>query len=130
MKRILIVSLLLVFLAACNNDSKTAAPEEKKEETPAVNENTKNPDYQKGLDLVAKSDCFTCHSVADKINGPAYRDVANKYAGLPDTIVAHLAQKVITGGSGVWGEVPMTPHATLSKEDAEAMVKYVLLLKQ
>jgi cytochrome c len=130
MRRLLIVPLSLIFFAACNSDSKPA--EEKKEESPAsaADDNTRNPDYQKGLDLVVKSDCTTCHSVADKINGPAYRDVADKYAGYPDTIVSHLAGKIIQGGSGVWGEVPMTPHPALSKEDAEAMVKYVLLLKK
>jgi cytochrome c len=130
MRRFLIVPLALAFIIACNNESKPA--EEKKEETaaPAVKDITQNPDYQKGLDLIAKSDCFTCHSVTDKISGPAYQDVANKYATAGDTIVAHLAGKIISGGSGVWGEIPMIPHASLSKEDAEAMVKYVLLLKK
>ena len=63
------------------------------------------------------------------ITGPSYRDVANKYAGLPDTIVTHLASKIISGGNGVWGDVFMLPHPGISKEDAEAMVKYILLLK-
>jgi len=58
-----------------------------------------------------------------------YRDVANKYASLPDTIIGHLAGKIITGGNGVWGDTYMKPHAGLSKEDEEAMVKYILLLK-
>jgi cytochrome c len=134
MRRVLIICLAVTVFAACNSNSESKPAEttetpEKKEE-PAVVDITKNPDYQKGLDLIAKSDCFTCHSVAEKINGPAYRDVANKYAGMADTIVSHLAQKIISGGSGVWGEIPMIPHPALSKEDAEAMVKYVLLLKQ
>ena len=47
-----------------------------------------------------------------------------------DTIVSHLAGKIITGGSGVWGPALMTPHPTVSKEDAEAMVRYILLLKK
>jgi cytochrome c len=67
--------------------------------------------------------------VDEKVNGPAYREVANKYANSPDTIVAYLAGKVIKGGTGTWGSVFMTPHPALSQEDAEAMVKYVLLLK-
>jgi cytochrome c len=130
MKRV-IVPVSILFLVACNSESKPAV-EEKKEETPAVVEPvdiTKNPDYAKGLELIAKSDCFTCHSVTDKINGPAYKDVADKYANAGDTIVAHLANKIISGGTGVWGEIPMIPHPALSKADAEAMVKYVLLLK-
>jgi len=90
-----------------------------------------NPDYQKGLALVANPDnnCLTCHKVDEKLTGPSYRDVANKYANEPETIIPYLAGKIIKGGSGTWGEIPMTPHSGLSQEDAEAMVKYILLLK-
>ncbi|MEI9946523.1 MAG: hypothetical protein WDN26_20160 [Chitinophagaceae bacterium] len=66
--------------------------------------------------MVGGNDCFTCHSVTDKIIGPSYKDVADKYAGMPDTIISHLANKIIAGGTGVWGEVPMVPHPTLSKK--------------
>jgi cytochrome c len=131
MKRVFLVPIVLLTLAACNSETKP--PEEKKEEAaapaPAATDISQNPDYQKGLALIAKSDCLTCHSVAEKINGPSYKDVANKYAAMPDTIVSHLAKKIISGGYGVWGEIPMIPHPSLSQEDAEAMVKYVLLLK-
>lgn len=128
MKKLFLLPVL--FLAvACNNsvdNSKKAA------DTTEVKANdlSKNPDYQKGLELASKSDCFTCHQVDDKLTGPSYRDVANKYAGMPDTIVTHLANKVISGGSGVWGEIMMTPHPALSQGDAEAIVKYILLLKK
>ena len=130
----MVVCVALTVLLACNsgsNENKTEnKPEVKEEKKDEVVDITKNPDYQKGLDLVAKSDCFTCHKIDEPLTGPPYRDVANKYASEPDTIVSHLAQKVISGGGGVWGQVPMTPHPTLSKEDAETMVKYVLLLKK
>jgi cytochrome c len=125
MKKILFSLLAASLLAACGgNESKT------KTEEPKVVDITKNPDYQKGLELASKSDCFTCHQVEDKLTGPSYRDVANKYAGMPDTIVAHLAGKIISGGSGVWGQIIMTPHPALSEADAEAIVRYVLLLKK
>jgi cytochrome c len=101
--------------------------EEKKE---AATDLSSNPDYQKGLALLSKSDCLTCHKVDEKVTGPSYRDVANKYAGTSDTIVTHLANKVRSGGTGVWGEVAMLPHPAVSQEDAEAMVKYILLLKK
>ena len=81
------------------------------------------------MGLIAKSDCLTCHKVDEKLTGPPYRDVANKYADLPDTIVTHLADKIRSGGSGVWGEIMMLPHPAISQADAEAMVKYILLLK-
>ena len=134
MKKTMIICVAFTTLLACNsgsNENKTETkPEVKEEKKEEVVDITKNPDYQKGLDLVAKSDCFTCHKIDEPLTGPPYKDVANKYANEPDTIVSHLAQKVINGGGGVWGQVPMTPHPTLSKEDAETMVKYVLLLKK
>ena len=88
-----------------------------------------NPDYTKGLALIAGSDCLTCHKVAEKNIGPAYQDVAAKYENTDDNIEM-LAGKIIKGGSGNWGAIPMTPHANLSEEDAEAMVKYIFLLKK
>jgi cytochrome c len=88
-----------------------------------------NPDYQKGLALVGKSDCLTCHKVNEKNIGPAYSDVSAKYENTAEN-VKMLAGKIIKGGSGNWGAIPMTPHPTLSQEDAEAMAKYVLLLKK
>jgi cytochrome c len=80
--------------------------------------------------LVSKSDCLTCHKIDEKLTGPPYRDVANKYASYPDTIVAHLANKIKKGGNGVWGEIMMLPHPNISQADAETMVKYILLLKK
>jgi cytochrome c len=134
MKKLLLIPVALFALIACNNESTT---ETKKEDTasttntpPAEVPITENPDYKAGLALIAQSDCLTCHSVNDKINGPAYKDVATKYANAGDTIVSHLAKKIIDGGAGVWGEVPMTPHPQISQADAEQMVKYVLLLKK
>lgn len=124
MKKIIFSLAMLSLLAACGGDS--GKPEEKKGTTTDV---TENPDYQKGLALIAKSDCLTCHKVDEPYSGPTYRDVANKYADKPDA-VSYLAGKIITGGNGVWGETFMTPHPGISKEDAEAMVKYILLLKK
>jgi cytochrome c len=110
-------------LAACGgNDSKDTKPGTKEDISA-------NPDYQKGLDLVAKNKCMTCHAIDQVVTGPAYREVAKKYANSPDTIISHLAGKIISGGNGIWGQLFMTPHPDLSKDDAEAMVKYILLLK-
>lgn len=130
MNKIILPIAFIVFLTACggsHSDKKTGTGTDKKETT--VADNSTNPDYEKGLGLIAKSDCLTCHKVEEKITGPAYRDVANKYAGMSDTIVTHLASKIMSGGNGVWGDVFMLPHPGISKEDAVAMVKYILLLK-
>jgi len=128
MKKLFVLPVLF-FVIACGGGSSSKTEEPKKEEAKAE-DLSKKPDYQKGLELIAKNDCFTCHQIDDKLNGPPYREVANKYAGMPDTIVTHLAHKVISGGTGVWGEVMMTPHPSLPEADAEAIVKYILLLKK
>ncbi len=91
-------------------------------------ENTDNADIKKGELLISKSDCFACHKIQDKLLGPAYKDVANKYANTKAN-VDYLVNKVKTGGSGVWGAVPMSPHPALSDDDARAMILYVLSLK-
>jgi len=96
MKKSLFILATFSFIIACNSGNKPAG-----EAKDAANDLSSNPVYQKGLDLVGKSDCLTCHAVVDKINGPAYRDVANKYASAGDTIVPHLAKKIINGGNGV-----------------------------
>ncbi len=134
MKKYFAIGFFLLFLAACgsnNNQTNASATTDTTSATTAAapaNDLSANPDYQKGLALVAKSNCLTCHKISEKLIGPAYKDVANKYAG-NDTAVTHLAHKILAGGSGVWGTVPMTPHPDLSEADAEQMVKYILLLK-
>jgi cytochrome c len=82
-----------------------------------------------GKALIAASDCLTCHQETAKVIGPAYVDVAKKYPNTPANVKL-LAGKIIAGGKGVWGELPMTPHPTVSQEDAEAMVSYILTLKK
>ena len=121
MKCILPFLLLVFLLFSCGNggDNKKETKEE---------DITMNPDYEPGLTLVARNKCLTCHSITETITGPPYRDIAKKYAGMPDTIVSHLAKKIISGGTGVWGQIFMTPHPDLSKADAETMVRYILLL--
>lgn len=129
MKKYVLAALTLAVIVACNNSespkSATDAPKEASETSISS-----NPDYKKGLALVAKSDCLTCHKVDEAINGPSYRQVAEKYADQGSDVIPMLADKIIKGGSGNWGSIPMLPHPSLSKDDAEAMVKYILLLKK
>lgn len=128
---------LLMLLVACGNGNETAAPasenskNEATESTAAsADDVSKDPVYKKGLGLIAKSDCLTCHKVDEKLVGPSYREVAEKYAGAPNDVVTALAEKIIKGGVGNWGNVPMLPHPSISQEDAETMVRYILLLKK
>ncbi|MHB1176968.1 MAG: c-type cytochrome [Daejeonella sp.] len=87
-----------------------------------------NADIKKGQALISKSDCLACHKLQEKLLGPSYKDVANKYPNNSATI-NQLVDKIKKGGSGVWGAVPMSPHPALADDDAKAMVKYILSLK-
>jgi cytochrome c len=130
MKKVLGLMMAVVVFAACGGNKETKT-EEASATTAAASTNdlSSNPDYTKGLALVAGSDCLTCHKTSEKNIGPAYKDVAAKYENNEEN-VKMLATKIIKGGSGVWGAIPMTPHPQVKPEDAEAMVKYVLLLKK
>jgi cytochrome c len=123
----IVLSAGLIIMACGGGESKEA--EKKTTDTPAVADISKNPDYQKGLEIESKQDCVQCHRIDEKVQGPSYREIANKYAGA-DTAVEYLSKKIMSGGYGVWGEIMMAPHPMLSKEDAESIVKYILLLKK
>jgi len=84
--------------------------------------------FEKGESLIATSDCLSCHQVEQKLVGPAYKAVAEKYEAT-DKNIDYLSTKIIQGGAGVWGQIPMSPHPDLSKENATEMVKYILSLK-
>lgn len=78
--------------------------------------------------LAQKSNCLMCHSVDKKILGPAYKDVAAKYKG-DKTAEARLIQKVKTGGSGAWGDMPMPPNSPQVKDDdIKTLVQWILSL--
>lgn len=83
---------------------------------------------ERGKALIEKSDCLTCHKDDVRIIGPAYKEVADKYPA-NDATYTMLAGKIIKGGAGNWGEIPMTPHPDLSQADAKEMAKYVMSLK-
>ena len=133
MKKVLFILSTAVIIMACGGGSTEAGKEVAATATTAAttsgNALSDNPDYQKGLALVAGSDCLTCHKTSEKNIGPAYKEVAAKYENTEEN-VKMLAGKIIKGGSGNWGAIPMTPHPQLKEEDVEQMVKYILLLKK
>jgi cytochrome c len=79
-------------------------------------------------DLAQKKNCMACHAVDKKLVGPAYKDVAAKYAKDKDA-VAKLADKIIKGGSGVWGPVPMPANAQVSPDEAKKLAAWVMTAK-
>ena len=78
--------------------------------------------------LATAKNCMACHAIDKKLVGPAYKDVAAKYAGQADA-VAKLSQKVMKGGSGVWGAVPMPANPQVNEAEAKQLVQWILSTK-
>jgi cytochrome c len=85
-------------------------------------------DAHASADLTRKYNCVACHAEAAKKVGPSYKDVAAKYAGKADA-ADQLAKKIRSGGSGVWGAMPMPPHPQVPESDARAIATYILGIK-
>ncbi|WP_237587035.1 PQQ-dependent sugar dehydrogenase [Pontibacter russatus] len=83
--------------------------------------------FDLGKSLMENSDCKACHQLDKTSVGPAFMDVAKRYQG-DETATARLANKIITGGGGVWGDGAMNAHPQLSREEASDIVKYILTL--
>ncbi|MBO2011255.1 c-type cytochrome [Hymenobacter negativus] len=159
MKKTALLLSLCALLAACDSGYKKDGPDEARTQTETnkpegdsaaaanlaavaqqpqidtsvTNIGTEHPNagtasVANGAKLIAGSDCLSCHKDNEKVVGPSYTAVAEKY---PDTEanIAMLAGKIIKGGAGNWGAVPMTPHPGLSEADAREMTKYILSLK-
>ena len=94
-------------------------------ETASMNEPAKS--NLSGDKIIETLDCSGCHAVNERMIGPSYQEIADKYS---EKDAEMLASKIIEGGSGVWGGVPMSPHPQVSKEDAKKMVQYILSLKK
>jgi cytochrome c len=78
--------------------------------------------------LAQQKNCLACHAVDKKLVGPAYKDVAAKYAGQKDA-VNKLTQKVLQGGAGVWGAVPMPANPQVTEAEAKQLVQWILSQK-
>ncbi len=140
-KTLLFVSICSIIAACSSNGSKTlqdttpaqsqTSNEERSltdtlgAESKDASTTSSNP---RAIALLTKLDCLGCHKEHEKLVGPAYADVSAKYEN-NEKNVEYLASKIMSGGKGVWGEVPMTPHPSLSKEDATELAKYILTIK-
>lgn len=133
-KKLVVAISATVLMAACGNSGETKPAETKDttSSTPSTTPATASSD--KGLELIGASDCTTCHKLnkdgGGATIGPAYSEVAAKYAPAADTTVDRLVKKIISGGSGIWGTIPMTPHPALKEEDVKTMVTYIMTLKK
>jgi cytochrome c len=79
-------------------------------------------------DLAQKKNCMACHATDKKLVGPAYKEVAAKYASQKDA-AAKLAEKIQKGGVGVWGQVPMPANPQVSADEAKTLAAWVLTVK-
>ncbi|PZR39499.1 MAG: cytochrome C [Azospira oryzae] len=133
MKRTSVFGLSLavcIALSSCGGNKETTATQEDygtPEATEAAPQTSASEIIAQGESLVKASDCKTCHHPTNKIIGPAHTEVAKKYE-FTAANVKMLADKIIKGGSGNWGEIPMTAHPDISEADAEKMARYVLSL--
>jgi cytochrome c len=129
MKKIFVYAALCTAIACGSSDNKGTEqkPADSSSTTNATAPATANAN-EAGLEMIGALDCTTCHKINEKNIGPAYTDVAKKYEAT-DANIDTLAHKVINGGSGNWGSVPMTPHPALSLDSAKTMVKYILSLR-
>jgi cytochrome c len=133
MKKTLAILAITLAFAACKGNKSgntTDSTTTTTTTTSSTSESSSTVVDTVGKSLIAKNDCMTCHKFDQKIVGPAYNDVADKYKSADPSIVDTLANKVIKGGSGNWGSVAMTPHPSLSMDDARHMVRYILSLKK
>lgn len=126
MKRIIIATFLMAIFSCSKNENsgnKDVIASEA-EPTPKV---VTDP-VAEGKSLVEGADCLGCHKLDEKMIGPSYKEVAKKYENTPEN-VEMLAEKIIKGSSGIWGDVPMPAHNGLSKENAKFMAQYILSSK-
>ncbi len=75
--------------------------------------------------LATAKNCMSCHAVDKKLVGPSYKEIATKYAGQAEA-VDKLANKVVKGGSGAWGPVPMPANAQINDADAKKLVAWIM----
>ena len=129
-KTILLLIIGSASILACNSGSSSGS---KNDSAAAPAPAAAAAADEKGLELIGASDCTTCHRLhkeaAGASIGPSYSEVAAKYAPAADTTIDRIVHKIISGGSGIWGTVPMTPHPALAPADVKVMVTYILTLK-
>lgn len=130
MKKLLVILLASALIYACgsNEEGEVQATDTSATEAPAPAAGQVSADEEKALELIAGSDCMACHAIDRKVIGPSYQEVAAKYE-MSDAVVDTLIHKIQKGGTGNWGNIPMTPHPDLSDADAKTMVHYILSLK-
>lgn len=110
-----------LFFLSCSSSKKIIAKTE--------SEKTGQWKIGEGQVLITQNDCVTCHKLNDKLIAPSFTAISNKYEN-DSTAISMLTDKIIKGGKGNWGDLPMIPHPSMNNEDAIIIVKYILSLKK
>ena len=121
-----VLMLVLAISISCSKSENSGNKEVLREENTTAVKVVTDP-VAEGKTLIEGSDCLGCHKLDEKMIGPSYKEVAAKYENTPEN-VEMLADKIIKGSSGVWGDVPMPAHG-FSKENAKFMAQYILSAK-
>lgn len=124
MRKLFLTGITGLFLLSCSQKENVPIDTASSEKT-EVTQSAKSS--RTGDQIIESLDCSGCHAVNERMIGPSYQEIADKYSE-KDTEL--LASKIIEGGRGVWGGVPMSPHPQVSKEEAKKMVEYILALKK
>ncbi|MEL7002455.1 MAG: c-type cytochrome, partial [Bacteroidota bacterium] len=121
------ICVFILFIAVSCSESKKSAESASEKKKTTENEQVENKaiEAQKGLKLIKGSDCIACHMDNQKLVGPSYKEVAEKYKN-EENAKEQLVKNIIEGASGVWDDVAMPAHPQLSKEDVSQMVDYIL----
>ena len=125
MRKVVLMMIFAISLSCSKNENSGNKDVIVEEEVPAPKV-VADP-IAEGKSLIEGSDCLGCHKVNETLIGPSYKEVAAKYENTPEN-VEMLADQIINGSSGVWGNVPMPAHG-FSKENAKFMAQYILSLK-
>lgn len=133
--RIYLIPFIAIVISSCSskNDSRSSSSNYKNEisepsqeveeqEVPGKEDFTKH----KGLVLIEKSDCTTCHASNIKLVGPSYKEIALRYEASFDGQRARLVAAVLKGSNGEWGEVPMTAHPQHTEDEINSMLNYIM----
>ncbi len=134
MKKLVAISFMALVAFSCSKKEESSVSDENARRNAEMAQQNEQAapvlsPVEEGRKLIEGADCRTCHKDNEKLIGPSYQEVADKYEKTPENI-ALLADRIIKGSTGFWGPTPMTAHPGMSKVTAKKMVEYVFSLKK
>lgn len=120
------VTIIGAYLAATYGSARASDADVQAASYPSVNQSTAAPVAKAdAMALLQNNACLSCHAIDHKVVGPAYHDVAARYANDPQAL-AKVTSSIAHGGSGKWGDIPMPPFAQLSPDDLHSLAAFIL----